>query len=328
MKQQFLKTALVSVLCALCNLSFAQSDADALEIAVGGSFAKPKIMPRLDKFGIAQLTVNYKLTTTQTTVGKGAGKTAGAKITAYLETTDGELTEADFQEITDYFYAYFQKKLKANGIDTVAWSKIISTDFYKDADEKAESKEDKGEHLVKITCNANKGGNMYGGFTAFAFGKIKKAARFCDEIGAPAGFFHLTVDFADVMAGVDIKSDGGGYPSGYYPYTVTTTYKYHAATKPDMKVVPTTTFGNTLLWNEKSQGESIVVTKNIESGVTYHNALVQDPSRLKNNLFAFAKSMDPVVIETTREQYKAAAKKALEKYADAFVAKAKELKKD
>jgi hypothetical protein len=283
---------------------------------VGGSFAKPKIMPRLEKFGIAQLTVNYKLTSSQMTVGKekgfGGSKMAGAKITAYLETTDGELTNADFQEVTDHFYTYFQKKLKSSGVDTVAWSKIAATEFYKDNNEKSDEKEEKEENQVKVTCNANNGPRIYGGSTAFAFGKAKKATRFSEDIGAPAGYFNLTVDFADLMANVDIKTKRDKQ-----------TNTYSSSVSPNMKVVPTGGTGFTLLWNEKSQAETLVNQKDISSGQAYHTSLTEDPSRIKNRAFAFAKSMKPVVIETTREQYKTAAKKALEKYADTFIALAK-----
>ena len=312
MKYKPLLAAMVMALTALSTITKAQ-DPDALKIMVGGTFAKPKIMPNLEKFAIAQLTVNYKLSSTQMTVGKektfmGGSNMAGAKITAYLETTDGELTEADFQEVTDHFYAYFQKKLKSSGIDTVAWSKITATEFYKDNDEKDDDKEDKNQ--VKVTNNANKGARIYGGATAFAFGKGKKATKFCEEVGAPAGFFHLTVDFADLMADVNIKT-------GRDKRTTT----YSSSVKPDMKVAPNT--GLTLLWNEKYQSESLMVQKDISSDYTYHTSLTEDPSRIKNRAFAFAKSMKPVVIETTREQYKTAAKKALEKYADTFIAVAK-----
>jgi hypothetical protein len=326
-----MQTKIITIAAMLSLASFTSSiqaqENSPLKVGVGGTFGKPKIMPHLEKFALAQLSVTYKLTTTQMSIGKGAGKMAGARITAYLETTDGELTDADFQEVTDYFFSYFQKKLKSSGVDTVAWSKITATDFYKDGAEKSDDKDDNDKELVKVTKFANNGNSMYGGFAGFAFGKIKKASRFCDEIGAPAGFFHLIVDFADLTAGVNIKSDAPNYPSGYYPYTVTTTYKYHAATKPDVKVIPNPK-QLTMLWNEKSQSETLNLEKDLESGVTYHTALVQDPSRIKNRAFAFAKAMDPVVIETTREQYKNAAKKALEKYADTFVATAKEMKKD
>lgn len=304
-----------------------QGNTEVMKITAGGSFGKPKIVPRLEKFALAQVTVDYKLTTTARTIGKGAGKMAGAKLTAYLETTDGELKAEDLQEVTDHFYSYFQKRLKENGVDTVAWATIKGTDFYQDADGKTpDNEEEKGKGQVWVTCNANKGNTLYGGKIAFAFGKIKKASRFCDEIGAPAGFFYLTVDFADVMVNMDISSDAPSYPPSYVPYTVTTTFKYHAASKPDMKVVPSA--NNTMLWNEKSQGENVVLLNEISSGASYHTAVNQDPTRVKSSLFAFAKTMDPVVIETTRAQYKAAAKKALEKYADTFIAKAKEMKKD
>jgi hypothetical protein len=229
--------------------------------------------------------------------------------------------------VTDHFYYYFQKKLKANGIDTVAWSAIAATDFYKDADERAQTnEEEKKNGQVWVTYNANKGNTIYGGGTAFTFGKAKKATKFSDELGAAAGYFHVTVDFADIMLHVDIKTKSPNYPSGFYPYTKTTSFKYNAATKPNMKVVPSN-IGLSLLWNEKSQVENVYPQKDIESGMAYHTSVEQDPSRVKNRAFAFAKSMNPVVIETTRAQYKAAAKKALEKYADTFVARAVEMRR-
>lgn len=313
------KLILASIALALTTsgpAAYAQ-DPDALKIIVGGTFAKPKIMPKLEKFGVAQLTVTYKLTSTQMTVGKeksfmGGSKMAGARITAYLETTDGELTQADFQEVTDHFHAYFQKKLKSSGVDTVAWSKIAATDFFKDNDDASDEKEEKEENQVKVTCNAHNGARIYRGSTGFAFGKAKKATRFCEEIDAAAGFFNLTVDFADLMADVKIRTGR--------EKQVTT---YSSSVKPNMKVIATANSGFTMLWNEKSQAETIVVQKDISSDQAYHTSLSEDPSRIKNRAFAFAKAMKPVIVETTRDQYKAAAKKALEKYVDTFIALAK-----
>ena len=167
---------------------------------------------------------------------------------------------------------------------------------------------------------------IYGGKIGFTFGRGKRASKFCEEIDAPAGYFYMTVDFAEIMVNLDIHSKDGGFAPSFYPYTSSTTsYKYKAATKPDVKVIPDET--NSLLWNAKSQAESIVLKGAIESNATYHTSVTQDPSRLKRKAFGFAKQMDPVVIETTRAQYKVAAGKALEKYADAFIEKAKELKK-
>lgn len=187
----------------------AEKNAEALTIGVGGTFGKPKILNHMENLAIPQVTINYKLTTTErvTSKDKGSGQIAGAKITAYLETTDGELTTADFQEVSDYFYSYFQKALKAGGIDTLAWSKIIAEDFYKEADEKkADEDQAKKGGQVWVANNANNGNTIYGGKTGFAFGKGMRAVKFAKALDAPTGYFYLTVDFADVTVGLDIKS--------------------------------------------------------------------------------------------------------------------------
>jgi len=316
---------LTSILLLGNTLMMAQtSDADKLTIGVGGTFAKPKIVPKMSKLALAQITVNYKLTTTASAITKekSSGAIAGVKLSTVLEMTDGELTDADFQEITDYFYSYFQKKLKENGIDTVGWNTITATEFYKSGAVSLDAKAEKGGQVWK-TCTANRGNIIYGGAIGFAFGKAKKASKFAEEIGAPAGYFHITVDFADVKVNLDIKtSKSAVWAPSYTPLAITREFKYHAATKPEMMVVPTN-LGWSLFWNESDASEVLYPTDQILSGVSYHDAVNQDPSRIKNKAFAFAKSMTPVVVETTRDKYKAAAKKALEKYADAFIAKTK-----
>lgn len=323
MKQQL---SLIASVLVVSGALFAQpSDASKMDILVGGSFAKPKIIPALDKLALAQVTVNYKVTSTAKVVSreKGTGAIAGAKLTAFLETTDGKLTEADFQEVTDHFYTYFQRKLQENGIDSVAWATITATDFYRNADEKAPSSEQGSTANVWFTRTARNGNVMYGGGIAFAFGKIKKASAFCEEIGAPAAFIYVTVDFADILLDVDIKTSG----LGYYAVSKTRTWKYNSAVRPEMKVVPTDLSTNSLFWNEKSQSESLALRKDIAGGMAYQDNISQDPARMKNSMWAFSKEMHPVVIETTRDKYKAAAKLALEKYADAFLAKHKETRK-
>ncbi len=122
----------------LSYLVSAQKPRDPIEVFAAGSFAKPKIVPKLNTFGVAQVTVHYKLTTQERAIGKekSSGTVAGAKLAAYLETTDGNLSDQDFQEITDHFYTYLQTKIKSAGIETIAWDKITATDFYKTAIEK------------------------------------------------------------------------------------------------------------------------------------------------------------------------------------------------
>ncbi len=320
---------LLIIIVLLSNLIYAQeSDADKLKID------KSKILSKLDGLALAQITVNYKLTTTAKMVAqeKGTRQTAGARISAFLETTDEELSANDFQEVTDYFYFYFQKKLKENGIDTVAWNTITATDFYKnavdkDADEKKDESKEKGGNEW-VTYTAHKGNTLHGkNELGFAFGKIKKGSSFCEEIGAPAGFFYLTVDFADVLVNLDIKTSR---EENMY-YSKTTTKKTYAwAVKPDMRVGQPDA-GLTLFWNKKSQSEILTQKKDMEGGVKYADEVSDDPSKARTGLakqFAFSKELTPILIQTTREKYKAAAKKALEKYADAFVVKSQQLKND
>ncbi len=167
---------------------------------------------------------------------------------------------------------------------------------------------------------------MHGKELAFAFGKIKKASAFCKEVGAPAGFFYLTVDFADVLVNVDIKTKTEGL---YYGKTTKNT-KYTWAVDPAMSVGPSD-LGYTLFWNEKDKGELLLQTGQIAGGVTYSHNMTEDVSKARSGLakqFAFRKEFTPLVIETTKEKYKAAAKKTLEKYADAFVVKCKQIRKD
>jgi hypothetical protein len=300
------------------HLLLAQSDAAKFEVSAGGSFAKPKIVPHPERLALAQVTIQYMQASTAKTVGKdkNSGSTAGARITAYLETTDGELTAEDFQELTDYFYGYMQKKMKEAGIDTVAWRAVTATDFYKSGAEKVDLDPSDG---YSITAH---GGNvLYGGGIPFAFGKIKKASRFCEEIGAPAGFFYLTVDFADVLINVDIKVS---HEENQFFSKTTTKKNYKWMVTPGLKVTSSTAKSITLFWNEKSQSESMWLKGDIKGGEKYADDVSDDKSRLKSNfarLWAFRKEIDPIVISTTRDKYKAAARIALEKYAEAFVAR-------
>ena len=307
---------------------FSQSgDGDKINVIVGGTFGKPKIMPKLTKLAIAQLAVDYKLTTTESAIGKekSSGTMAAAKLAAYLETTDGELTQADLQEVSDYGYSYFIKQLKTNGIETVEWSTISNHEFFKSADGKSDNKKDKGGN-VWLSTIANNGNEIYGGGTAFAFGKIKKASKFSEDLGAPVAYFNVTVDFADILLDVQVSTGrSGGYVMSGYPITKTKRFKYNGSVIPDMNITPSGAGTMSLLWNEKSHAEAIGVTSPIFAGEKYHTEISEDESRIKNRAFAFAKSLKPVVIETTKAQYKAAAKKALERFADAFIAKAKSM---
>ncbi len=313
-------TCLFMFTTAVAQTEEAKQNAEKFKLMLVGTFAKPKILPKLEKFTLAQIRVNYKLSSTESVVGKekSSGTMAGAKLAAYLETTDGKLTQEDFQEITDHFYHYFQVKLKEAGVDTVAWTAIANTEFYKDGDVEQEKADD--DDPVMMSANANNGNIMYRGKTGFAFGKAKKATRFCEELGAPAGFFNITLDFANILLDVKVKT---GVHENMYTIERTKSFKYNGTVIPQMNIVPTN-FGSirgSLLWNEKSVTEAFAVIDNITGDDKYSEKISQDVSRVKNNPFQFAKKLTPVVIETTRSKYKEGAKRSLEKFADAFVAK-------
>jgi hypothetical protein len=292
-----------------------------------------KIVPKMKKLAITELTVNYKLTTTAKTITKedrSGGKIAGARVSAFLEFTDSEPTQEDFQSITDHFYRYFQKQLKANGIDTVGWNEVTASEFYQksgDDDEKETQKETGGNKWV--TATANKGKIIHRGMAGFAGGKGKRAMEFGKQFGNAVSF-KVNVDFADVMVNLDIKSTdrrdvGGGW---YYP--ATTSKKYTWGVHAHMMVGDQDTKELTYIWAAKGWPEFLYQWNDIPVDGEYATSVSEDMSRAKSGLakgFAFRKELDPVVIETTRDKYIAAATHAVEKWVDAFCARAVQMRK-
>jgi hypothetical protein len=159
--------------------AFAQKDKsnnDGNSDAGHFNWGKSKLVPKLKKLAITELTVSYKLTTTAKTIAqeKDTRKMAGARVTAYLETTDGDLTQEDFQGITDHFYNYFQKKLKENGIDTVGWNDVVASEFYQKSGGDGDDDDDKkksGGGNEWVVCTANNGKVIHSGQAGFAGGK-------------------------------------------------------------------------------------------------------------------------------------------------------------
>jgi hypothetical protein len=292
---------------------------------------KSKIIPKMTRLAIAQLVVDYKLTTTAKAITQEASsrKLAGARVSAYLEFTDGDMTKEEYQEITNYFYSYFQRKLKAAGIDTVSWSAVTGTEFYqKSADDQATGeKKEKGSNVWK-TAVANNGKILHHGNVGFAGGKGKRAVEFSKDLDAVMGLFELEVDFADVVVNLEVKTrERHDLFGGWYFPEVTTT-KYTWGINPEMRI------GNTdgtlpLLSPAKGWGEVLMLWKDIESKATYADAMTEDVSKGRSTvkaLVAFRKELTPVLIQTTREKYKAAARKTVEAYADNFVAMCQKLK--
>lgn len=331
-------TMVLLVAMLVCSTAFAQKNKKKTEEPTDASrFAwdKSKLIPKLKKLAIAEITINYKLTTTAKTIAqeKDTRKIAGARVTAYLETTDGDLTQNDFQGITDHFYNYFQKKLKENGIDTVGWNEITASEFYQKSggdndDDDKDSKEKGGNEW--FTCTANKGKVIHSGTAGFAGGKGKRSIEFADQFDATAASFKLNVDFADVAVNLEINTlpKKELYDGWYYPEV--TKEKYTWGVHSQMQVGDPENKHYTMIWATKGWPELLYQSSDIPGGDSYADAMTEDASKGRSGLakqFAFRKEMTPMLIQTTREKYIAAAKKALEKWADAFVARCVEERK-
>ncbi|MBV9962294.1 MAG: hypothetical protein JO072_08610 [Parafilimonas sp.] len=298
------------------------------------NWEKSKLIPKLKKLAITELTVNYKLTTTAKTIAqeKDTRNIAGARVTAYLETTDGDLTQDDFQGITDHFYNYFQKKLKENGIDTVGWNDVVASEFYQQSggeDDDKNSKE-KGGGNEWVVCTANKGKVIHSGQSGFAGGKGKRSVDFADQFDATAASFKVNVDFADVAVNLEINTlpKKELFDGWYYPEV--TKQKYTWGVHAQMQVGDPENKHWTMIWGTKGWPEFLYQWSDIPVEGNYADSMTEDPSKARSGLasqFAFRKEMTPMLIQTTREKYIAAANHALEKWADAFVERCIEMRK-
>lgn len=318
---------------------------ETLKMYVGGTFGKAKMFGKMEKLALAQTSIYFKTATTREVIEnergafgsrKSGGGSVAGRITAYLNTTDGELTDADFQEIADSFYVYLSAKLKEAGVPAVEWNEITTNSFYKEQgieldDIKKDMNEMKKKGQVYSHINANKGNTLWrysitGGISpGFAFGKAKKAARFSEDLNADLSFMHLVVDFADIMLDGDVKT-GTSYSYGAGGMTKITKnkkWKMDASVGANVKVAANS--GMSMFYNQKNQTESMGITRDVSSDIQFSSSVVEDPNkeklRAKDNIFAKDFNMNPVVISTTIAQYKSAAMKALYNYADIFVAK-------
>lgn len=326
MKKNFLLLILAATLAVP---SFAQKGEAEKTEADKFRVDKTKILPKMERLALAQLCVHFKLVTTTKTVvqEKDYRNIAGARVSAYLEFTDAEPTQSDYQAIADHFYAYFQKALKAGGIDTVGWGAITAHEFYQKVsdDEDKDEKKEKGGNTW-TTATAHNGKMLHNGMTGFAGGKVKRSEAFVKDLNAVAGFFEVTVDFADVMVNLDLKVK----KTEDWLYTTTTTNKkYTWAVNPEMMV------GNPdnaapMLMSNKGWPEMMLLWKPINTHARYDATMSEDASKARSGLakqFAFSKEITPVLVQTTHDKYVAAAKLACEKYADTFVEMVQKQKK-
>ena len=272
---------------------------ETLKMYVGGTFGKAKMFGKMDKLALAKTSIYFKTITTREVIEhergplgrrKTDGGSVAGRLTAYLQTTDGEFTDADFQELADGFYKYLSTKLQDNGIGAVEWNSIANEEFYKEQgmeldDIKKDMNEMKKKGQMYAHINSNKGNtlwkyNISGGISpGFAFGKAKKAARFSEDLGGDLAFMHIVVDFADIILDGDVKTGektnyGAG---GITTITKTKNWTMDASVGANVKVVPG---GMSMFYNNKNQTESMGVNREIPSGAPYATSVEEDPTSI------------------------------------------------
>ena len=196
---------------------------------------------------------------------------------------------------------------------------MTAHEFYQkvsDDEDKDEKKEKGGNEWA--TATAHNGKMLHNGMAGFAGAKGKRIMNFIDDLDATVGFFELNVDFADVMVNLEMKSSRH---DGWLYTETTSSKKYTWAVNPEMTVgLPEN--AAPMLCGAKGWPEFVLQWNDIQTNARYDAVMSEDPSKARSGLakqFAFKKELTPVLLQTTREKYKAAAKLACQVYADAFV---------
>lgn len=293
---------------------------DTFMFLKAGTFAKPSVSKNTTKMALAQVRVHFKVATTEMNMKKGTS----ARVTAYLET---DVTERDLQALTDEFYRNLQQKLGALGIEFVGWDKIQAAEYYKDritaAEENKRSNSDLKNGQAWFSFSAQGGPTFMrfnpgdGTMEIVAYGKYKKIKKFVEEVGADLATFDVVIDFAAIDIGVSSGS-GSKYVLGG---TKTTSYQ-----KADWSVAPImmVNMANVSMFDEKNKFDGFAVKAPIVSDIVFAPKPYEDPNRTAlttQRIFGTTFTATPVVIESKRDRYLAAARQVLNNYADLFVEK-------
>lgn len=289
-----------------------------------GTFAKPSVSKDTSKLALGQVRVHYKLITTDMTMSKGTS----ARVSAYLES---DLTEGDLQALTEEFHQTLRRKLGALGIEFVEWERIQATEYYKhrqtgDANRRTNGDVKNGQGWLSFTANDGPVLLTFnptsGAMETVAFGQMKRIKKFCEEAGADMATVDAVVDFASID--ISVKS---GSSSKYVLGGKKTTWYRGAnwAVAPALMV----NMGNFSFFTEKMKFDGYSVKAPVVSGEVFSAEPYEDPSKaaLKTaRFFGTTYAATPVVIETKRERYIAAARDALNLYADLFAEKLRQIR--
>jgi hypothetical protein len=132
------------------------------------------------------------------------------------------------------------------------------------------------------------------------------------------------------MVNLDIKSTDRKNVGGGWYYPATTSKKYTWGVHAQMMVGDQENKELTYIWNHKGGAEALWQWNDIPVAGEYAESATEDMSKARSGLakgFAFRKELDPVLVQTTKQKYIAAAKNAVERWVDAFVARTVQMRK-
>jgi hypothetical protein len=311
-----------------------------------------KVLDGVKKLALPQTNVLFKRGTTttilQTERGAFGGRKSGGKAVqvrqvAYLEFTDGDMTDAEFTELATYCNTAIENKAKAAGIEVVAWNAIEAAPTYKefDADNDDMANNTPTSDQIYRSYNANNG-RMISKYnpTKFmsglvAYGKQKKINRLAEELGDATLIVQtLVVDFVDIKLEADVKSGTSETALGGGLYRVTNWSNYKAdgdlfaniklsGAKGPNGAVETS---RVMFFDHRNTIASAYLGLDIPSLLPYASDMANDQNKTeikakRDNVFAKDFNGVPKVIKSTKEAYKLAVKKVFDYYADIVIAK-------
>lgn len=290
---------------------------ETIQYLKAGTFGKPDVIKKTSKMALSQVRVHYKIVTTKA----AETRDNGAKVTVYL---DGEMTNQDLQNLTNEFYAMLERKFGALGIEFVDWDAITKTEYYNNREEATLEKNnvnaDGGNGQAWVSFTANQGPVFYRYDLVKAYGELlaagkwKKIQKMIETLGADFASFDVVVDFTtvDLATSKDVVWEDG---SKYMRY----------GANMNVAAMMSVPQSYALFINQKNGLDQYasklpVGQRDFFSGKPYQDeskAAYKTRTIFGNDRFTFT----PVVINARRDLYIAAARRALELYADIFVEK-------
>jgi tetratricopeptide (TPR) repeat protein len=319
-KYQTFLFALLTIFAAQFSASaqgFEKIADESIGYVKAGTFGKPDVAKKMTRLALSQVRVHYKIVTTRA----AETRDNGARVTVYL---DGAMTDQDLQQLTDEFYASLQRKLGTLGIEFVPWDAITKTEYYNNREdatlEKNNINADGGNGQAWASYTAHNGPVFYrydltkGYGELLAYGKMKKINKMTEALGADFATFDVVVDFTAIELATSkdtVWEDGGKY------------LRYGA--NMNVAAMMSVPQSYTLLINQKNGFDQYASRLPIGQRDFFSSKPYQDESKAAyktRTIFGDTKfTFTPVVIDARRELYVAAARRALELYADLFVEK-------